>query len=163
MNSRAIIAATLLLAAVTTGTAAPQKSPISFNPVSCIRGGELALLQLNVERKGELRCYFRRMNTTDWCSVEGVNEGPLSRIVLPKFDSGEEIEYFIVLLDGRQVVARSPRIFRASVNNECQAASARHIVRLSMNCGDDGSGIPAAMSVGLKDARPASPSSPAEQ
>ena len=146
MNKRAItIAAALLLANI--AGAAPQYS-MQYTPVSCIKAGELPLLQLNVEGKGELRSYFRRINSTDWCSVEGLNDGPLSRVVLPKFENGDEIEYFFVLLQGRRVVARSPRIYRARVNADCQMPFARHILKLSLSCGQDDQAIPGALGAG---------------
>lgn len=146
MNTRALTAAVALISASLIG-AAPRRS-MDYTPVQCIRAGELPLLQLNVQGKGELRSYFRRINSTDWCSVEGTNEGPLSRVVLPKFDAGDEIEYFFVLLDGRQVVSRSPRIYRAHINAECQTPAARHVMNLALNCGDDAQGIPSSMGAG---------------
>jgi hypothetical protein len=146
MNVRALTAAAALLLA-TNGSAAPRVT-MQFNPVSCIKAGELPLMQLTVEGKGELRSYFRRINSTDWCSVEGLNDGPLSRVVLPKFDNGDEIEYFFVLLQGRRVVARSPRIYRSRVSDECQMPFARHVVNLSLSCGEEVQAIPSAMGAG---------------
>ena len=146
MRTRAIFIAALALAAV--AASAQTKSMIDYKPVGCMRGGELPVLQMNVEGKGELRAYFRRINTTDWCSVEGVNDGPLSRIVLPKFDTGDEIEYFIVLIDGRRVVARSPRIYRARVTGDCETAWARHIIKIALSCGEDAAGIPSSLGAG---------------
>lgn len=146
MKIRTLAAAFLTLVAIS--ATAQTRSYIDYRPISCIKGGELPVLQMTITGKGELRAYFRRINTTDWCSVEGVNDGPLSRIVLPKFDTGDEIEYFIVLLDGRRVVARSPRIFRARVTADCDLPFARHINRISLACGDDASGIPNAMTAG---------------
>jgi len=146
MKTRAIVIAALALASVA-GYAEP-KSVISYKPVNCVRGGELPVLQMQVEGKGELRAYFRRINTTDWCSVEGVNDGPLSRIVLPKFDTGDEIEYFLVLIDGRRVVARSPRIYRTRVTNECETAWARHIIKIALSCGGEENGIPSSLGAG---------------
>ena len=137
--------AALLISSV--AVAAPKEA-LQYTPGTCIRAGELPLLQVAVEGKGELRSYFRRTNSTDWCSVEGTNDGPLSRVVLPKFEAGEEIEYFFVLLDGRRVVARSPRIYRARVNAECESPWARHIVQLSLNCGNDAQGIPTSLGAG---------------
>jgi hypothetical protein len=146
MNVRALtVAAVLLLATV--GGAAPNVS-MDYTPVSCIKAGELPLMQLNIEGKGELRSYFRRINSTDWCSVEGLNDGPLSRVVLPKFENGDEIEYFFVLLQGRRVVSRSPRIYRARVSDDCQLAFARHVLKLSMSCGEEVQAIPAALGAG---------------
>ena len=146
MKLRALTAAAALLLA-NMGGAAPRIS-MQYTPVGCIKAGELPLMQLNLEGKGELRSYFRRINSTDWCSVEGLNDGPLSRVVLPKFDNGDEIEYFFVLLQGRRVVARSPRIYRARVSDECQMPFARHIMKLSLSCGEDVQALPSAMGAG---------------
>lgn len=147
MNVRALTAIAALLLA-TTGSAAPKVS-MQYTPVACIKAGEMPLMQLNVEGKGELRSYFRRINSTDWCSVEGLNDGPLSRVVLPKFDNGDEIEYFFVLLQGRRVVARSPRIYRSRVSDECQVPFARHILKLSLSCGEDVQPLPSSMGAGF--------------
>jgi hypothetical protein len=147
MRRRVLFAAALALAAF---GASAETLRIDYRPVSCMRGGELPVLQMNVEGEGELRAYFRRVNTTDWCSVEGTNDGPLSRIVLPKFDTGDEIEYFIVLIQGMRVVVRSPRIYRAAVTNECESAFARHIIKVSLTCGDEPNGIPTSMYAGYK-------------
>jgi hypothetical protein len=147
MKARALtFVATFLLAAAVFG--AEKRTTMEFTPITCIKGGELPLLQLNIDGDGELRSYFRRINSTDWCSVEGTNDGPLSRVVLPKFDSGDEIEYFFVLIQGRRVVARSPHIYRARVNAECALPYARHIQRLSLSCGDEAQGIPSSMGAG---------------
>src|SRR5215212_2747105 len=146
MKIRAYAAAALALAAIPDG--AEVKNGINHTPVSCVRAGELPLLQVDATGKGELRGYFRRINTTDWCSVEGTNDGPLSHVVLPKFENGDEVEYFFVLIDGSRVVARSPRIYRVRVNNECETAYARHLIRLTMNCGEDAQAIPSALSAG---------------
>lgn len=129
-------------------TPAATRSALEFEPIACVRGGELPLLQVYVRGDGELRAYFRRVNTTDWCSVEGVNEGPLSRVVLPKFEDGDEIEYFFVLIQGRRIVARSQRIYRSRVAGECETPWARHILPLALSCGQDQGVIPAAMSAG---------------
>jgi hypothetical protein len=147
MKKRALLVV-LLLAVSFTGTA-QQKNGIDFTPLACIRAGELALLQLKVVGPGELRAYFRRINTTDWCSVEGTNEGPLSRAVLPKFDAGDEIEYFFVLLDGRRVVTRSSMIYRSRITEDCESPFARHVLRLSMSCGDDATGLPTFVGIGV--------------
>lgn len=146
MKTRAPFFAAVALAAAVANGETP--SMINYKPVSCMRGGELPVLQMQIEGKGELRAYFRRINTTDWCSVEGVNDGPLSRIVLPKFDTGDEIEYFIVLIDGRRVVARSPRIYRAKITANCETAWARHIIKIALSCGDDQTGIPGSLGAG---------------
>ena len=153
MNLRALtVAAVLLLATIGHGQNTVQNvgstASMSYTPVSCIKAGELPLLQLNIEGKGELRSYFRRINSTDWCSVEGTNDGPLSRGVLPKFENGDEIEYYFVLLQVRRVVARSPRIYRARISDDCQLPFARHVIRFARSCGEEGQAIPGALGAG---------------
>ena len=149
MKTRTLLAVAALAAVTLTAGGQSKKAALNFTPVSCIKGGELALLQLDVAEKGELRAYFRRVNTTDWCSVEGTNEGPLSRVVLPKFETGDEIEYFFVLLDGRRVAARSPRMYRSSVSAECQSPFARHVIKIAMNCGQNEAAIPGSIGAGM--------------
>lgn len=148
MKTRNLLFALVAVATLTAG-AQPKKPVLSFNPINCVKAGELALLQLDVAGKGEVRAYFRRVNTTDWCSVEGTNDGPLSRVVLPKFDAGDEIEYFFVLLEGQQVMARSQRMYRSRVSAECQSPFARHVIKITMNCGDDQAAIPSSIGAGL--------------
>jgi len=147
MKSRLITA--FVVASVALAMSAQVKTGVEHTPVNCIRAGELPLLQVQTSGKGELRGYFRRINTTDWCSVEGTNDGPLSRVVLPKFENGDEIEYFFVLIDGVRVVGRSERIYRVRVSLECESPFARHITRLSMNCGDDAQAIPSSLGAGF--------------
>lgn len=147
MKSRLLAVAALAFVSLT--ASAQVKSSVEHIAPACVRAGELPLLQVKATGEGELRGYFRRINTTDWCSVEGTNEGPLSRVVLPKFENGDEIEYFFVLIDGVRVAGRSPRIYRTRVTTECQSPSARHLIRLSMNCGDDAQGIPSSLGAGF--------------
>ncbi|MFZ2492364.1 MAG: hypothetical protein WA208_12860 [Thermoanaerobaculia bacterium] len=129
---------------------AVAQEPIAHTPVGCIRGGEMAVLQMRIAEEGNLRCYFRRTNTTDWCSVEGINEGPLSRVTMPKFDTGDEIEYFFVLLDGQRISARSSRIYRSRVSDQCTTTWARHTIMLRISCGssDENMLIPASLGAG---------------
>jgi hypothetical protein len=149
MILRRLFAAVAVLSAVAVSAQpTPQKTSIDFTPVSCIRAGELPLLQLKIQGEGEVRGYFRKINTSDWCSVEGTNLGPVSRVVLPKFDSGDEIEYFFVLIQGRRVMARSPRIYRARVTNDCELPWARHNFKLSLSCGNEANGVPSSMGAG---------------
>lgn len=149
MKTRALAVALMAAAALTVGAQQTNKPSMNFTPMTCIRGGELALLPIEVTGTGELRAYFRRVNTTDWCSVEGVNEGPLSRVVLPKFDNGDEIEFFFVMLHGRQVMARSPRMYRARVTDSCETPFARHVIKISMECGQDQAGVPSSVGAGM--------------
>jgi hypothetical protein len=146
MKNRALAA--VLFALSTLSMSAEVKNGIEYMPVACLRAGELPLLQVKTHSEGELRGYFRRINTTDWCSVEGTNEGPLSRVVLPKFEAGDEIEFFFVLIDEGRVIGRSPKIYQTRITANCESPSARHLIRLTMSCGEDAQGIPAAVSAG---------------
>ena len=86
---RTLLAALSLLLA---GAAFAQTGGvINYTPIGCLPGGDSAMLQLNVTQKGELRAYFRHLNSTEWCSVIGTNDGQLSTVVLPKFQIGDEI------------------------------------------------------------------------
>jgi hypothetical protein len=151
MTRITLFAASLLLIA---GAAFAQPGdPIDYTPVGCLHGGESTILQLAVTEKGELRCYFRHVNSTEWCSVEGQNLGKLSTVVLPKFEVGDEIEYFFVLLNGKQVMAKSPEIYRAKNTTGCETNIARHSTAFTIDCGMGAAGIPAsnaaAMALGV--------------
>lgn len=163
MNLRAILSLTAVLA---TGSAFAAPS-MEYTPVSCVKAGELPLMQIAIEGEGQLRGFFRRANSTDWCSVDGVNEGAMSRVVLPKFEAGDEIEYFFVLTEGRRVLARSPRIYRVRVGETCEIPFARHNLPLSLSCGDDVQAIPSAMgaaySMSSVEPTPISPDAPVSQ
>jgi len=142
-----------------------QQGRIDHSPVACLRGGEMPVLQVEVEDKGTLRAYFRRTNTTDWCSVEGTNLGKLSTVTLPKFDANDEIEYFFVVLNGKQIVAKSPQIYRVKATNNCETPFARHTLMLLMDCNENGAGpIASSLGAGLKlTGHVPSPSSPSQQ
>jgi len=164
MNRPFLAAAVLLLAA----TANAQPGRVDHMPVLCLRGGEMPVLQVQVEDKGTLRAYFRRTNTTDWCSVEGNNIGKLSSVTLPKFDQGDEIEYFFVVVDGKRIVAKSSQIYRVKATNTCETPWARHTLMLIMDCTDNGAGsIPSSLGAGFAlkttDRPPISQASPSNQ
>jgi hypothetical protein len=137
----ALVAALLL----PTAPLLAQGEMIEHNAVGCIRAGEAPLMQVSVEPKGELRGYFRRVNTTDWCSVEGKNLGPLSNVVLPKFEVGDEIEYFFVVLQGKRVIAKSPRVYRAKATEGCENNVARHMLDVAIDCSRIDDVLPAAL------------------
>ena len=140
----AVAAAILFPAAV----AFAQGEAIEYTPLGCIKAGEAPLMQLNVQPKGELRAYFRRVNTTDWCSVAGKNIGPVSSVVLPKFEAGDEIEYFFVVLDGKRVIAKSPRVYRAKATTGCEGEVARHMIEVAIDCSGASNAVPSALGAG---------------
>jgi hypothetical protein len=163
MNMRTI--AVVVFASLSLSASAQMSRGIEHTATGCVRAGELPLLQVSTAEKGELRAYFRRVNATDWCSIEGTNEGKLSRVILPKFESGDEIEYFLVIVRGTAVVARSPRIYRVRVSAACEAPSARHLVRFEPRCDDNDQALPAAVAGGyavgpVVEPRSISPDSP---
>lgn len=158
------VRSTLALAAVLVAGSAFAAPSIAYTPVACVRAGEMPVMQLRVEGEGDLRAFFRRSGATDWCSVDGVNEGPLSRVILPKFDAGDQIEYFFVLTEGRRVLARTPEIYSVKAGANCEVPVARHVLPLMLNCGDDTQALPSAMgaaySMSTVEPQPISPESP---
>ena len=136
-----LIAAISLLIA---GAAFAQPGDIlDYKPIECMLGGQSATLQLNVSQPGELRAYFRHLNSTEWCSVIGTNQGRLSTVVMPQFQVGDEIEYFFVLLDGKRVIAKSPEIYRVKNTAGCEANVSRHSTSFTIDCGQSIAGMPA--------------------
>ena len=132
MRFRILVSAALLLVAV---SAFPQQQgTIEHTASKCILGNELPKLAVSTVDDGLLRAYFRRTGTTDWCSVDGENHGKESSVILPRFQSGTEIEYYFVILRGRQVVAKSPQIYRVKAMDKCDAPFARHSASLAMEC-----------------------------
>ena len=98
---------------------------------------------------GLLRAYFRRVNATDWCSVDGKNLGKASSVIFPRFDIGIEFEYYFVVLHGKQVVAKSPVIYHVKAVEHCEAPIARHSAALVMECAPAGQNpLPSALNAG---------------
>lgn len=124
----------LMLALTTALPLAAQPGSIDHKPNPCIPGDEMGVLTATTEDKGLFRVYFRHTGTTDWCSVDGNNHGAASNVVLPKFSTGDEIEYYFVVLDGKRIVAKSPEIYRIKATPRCDAPVARHLILLSMEC-----------------------------
>ena len=141
----------LALALVTTATAAAQTQTdttvqsetdnvIEYTPVNCVTPDELPVFQMNVSEPGDLRAYFRLVNTPDWCWVQGNNVGPLSTVVFPKFHPGEEVEYFFVLLDKKHVIGKSPVVYRVKAADRCETLVARHSFNFVVDCAHEVSG-----------------------
>lgn len=144
---------------------AQQQSSIDYNPVTCIRGGEMPVFMVTTKEEGVLGAYFRRLGTTDWCWVQGDNRQKLSSVTLPKFENGVEIEYFFVVVQGKEVVAKSPRLYQAKATDSCETLYSRHWITLRMECMPPGSN-PIAQSLGagysLRSSSTPTPFSPAE-
>jgi hypothetical protein len=96
--------------------------------------GEMAIMSVETSDDGLLRAYFRRQGSTDWCFVDGKNLGKISQVTLPKFDNGEEIEYYFIVLDGKRVIAKSPKIYQARNEHRCDAPFARHATIVTLEC-----------------------------
>lgn len=133
MHRKAIFVAIVAAAAALTASAQLQPQ-IDFTPVSCFRSGEMPVLAVGVDRPGTLRAFFRHVGTTDWCSVDGENRGKVSSIVLPEFNTGDDIEYYFVLLQGKVVVAKSQQLYRSAVNSVCDTPFDRHALRIVTEC-----------------------------
>lgn len=136
MRIRTAVLMIVFLAGSAFALQAQMQSVIDYNPVSCIRAGEMPDLQLVLPtgQTGTLRAYFRRVGASDWCSVDGKNFGQLSSVVLPKFNEGEEIEYYFVLVENSAVIAKSPRIYRVKATPTCATLYARHSTIIAIDC-----------------------------
>ena len=146
MKRTALVLTVALL--LSPGAIFAQGGAVDHTATGCIRAGAAPLMQVSTEDKGELRAYFRRVNTTDWCSVEGKNLGQLSNVVLPQFELGDEIEYFFVVLQGKRVVAKSPRVYRAKATDGCDGEIARHMLDVQIDCSRLDDVVPAGMEAG---------------
>lgn len=133
---------TLTLAVLLLAPAAFSQEPnaIQYQPITCILPNEQAVLQLKVAIPGEIRAYFRYVDTPDWCWVEGNNYGPASTVTLPEFRPGSEIEYFFVVLENKRVMAKSATLYRAKTDDHCQTLVARHSLEFAVDCTHEVSG-----------------------
>jgi len=163
----------LLFAAVAVFAAVPlfaqRQGTIDYKPESCIVGDEMPVFRVQTHDDGVLRAYFRRVNTTDWCSVNGENRNAYSTVTLPKFVTGDEIEYYFIVLKGDEVVAKSPRIYRAKATDHCDAAMFnRHALVLTLECLQPSqnplaSSLAAAYATQVTKPKPASPEKPEKE
>lgn len=131
MRTRIVLTLAAALMAV---AAFAQPGTIEHAPTGCIAEGEMAVMNVETSDNGLLRAYFRRAGSTDWCFVDGQNLGKVSQVTLPKFDTNEAIEYYFVVIDGKRVVAKSPKIYNARSEHRCDAPFARHAVMLTLEC-----------------------------
>jgi hypothetical protein len=133
MKSRILLSAIVLLCSAVS-LSAQQQGTIAHTPDNCVLGGELPMMMVTTADDGLLRAYFRRLGTIDWCSVDGRNLGKASNVILPRFNVGTDLEYYFIVLKGKQVVAKSPVIYRTKAMLRCDAPFARHAVNLVMEC-----------------------------
>jgi len=132
MKVRILISAVILLCGAT--AFAQSQGNILHTPDKCVEAGELPLMNVSTADDGLLRAFFRRVGTTDWCSVDGKNLGRGSSVTLPRFNVDDEFEYYFVVLNGKQVIAKSPQIYRVKATNRCDTPFARHSAMLVMEC-----------------------------
>jgi hypothetical protein len=140
---------TLATTALFAGSLFAQPGSIEHAPAGCILEGEMAIMGVETADNGLLRAYFRRQGATDWCYVDGQNRGKASTVTLPKFDPNEQIEYYFVVIDGKRVVAKSPKIYTARSERQCDAQFARHAIMVTLECLPPGTNpISSAMNAG---------------
>jgi hypothetical protein len=123
-----------LATAFLAGSLFAQPGSIEHTPVGCLLEGEMAIMTVETSDEGLLRAYFRRQGSTDWCYVDGQNRGKASTVTLPKFDPNEQIEYYFVVLDGKRVLAKSPKIYTAKNEQHCDTLFARHATMVTLEC-----------------------------
>lgn len=131
MNKKALLLVALLIAPA---AAFAQQGVIEHSQPSCVMGGEMPVLGVVTHQDGLLRAYFRRTGTTDWCSVDGQNNGLLSSVTLPKFDTGVQFEYYFVIIDQKKIVAKSPQIYHGHATAHCDTPFTRHATLITMQC-----------------------------
>lgn len=128
---------TLIAAAIafaTTAVFGQQQATIEHHPSECVQAEEMPLMLVTTHEKGTLRAYFRKVGSTDWCSVDGFNDGAASRVVLPKVDPGDQLEYYFVVLDKDRILAKSPRIYQTKAIENCPTPFARHSMLITLTC-----------------------------
>lgn len=145
MKTRILIT---LAAAFVAVSAFAQPGTIEHTPIGCIMEGEMPIMSVETSDDGILRAYFRRVGATDWCYVDGQNLGKASRVTLPKFDPNEQIEYYFVVLEGKRIVAKSPKIYNARSETHCDAPFARHATMVTLECLQPGNPLSSAMNAG---------------
>ena len=126
----------LALALLTLGMATygQQQGVVQHTAPSCVTSGTLPMLSCSTTDRGTLRAFFRKTGHTDWCSVDGNNRGQHSDVTLPRFEVNEEVEYYLVVLNDKQVLAKSPQIYRVRVTSRCETPFARHMTLPTMDC-----------------------------
>lgn len=138
-----LLSALVLVAGVAIAQQPPQipmtQPTIEYTPGTCVMGGEMPVFDVNVNHDGLLRAFFRRVGNTDWCSVDGTNNKKLSTVTLPKFEVGDEFEYYFVLIDGKRIIAKSPQIYHTKAEANCDAPFTRHAILVTMQCLPPGS------------------------
>jgi hypothetical protein len=139
MKTAAILISALILAAGAALAQQPnllpvQQASIEYTPGTCVLGGEMPVFNAALNHEGLFRAFFRRVGATDWCSVDGTNNNKLSTVTLPKFDTGDEFEYYFVLIDNKRIIAKSPQIYHTKAEATCDAPFTRHSTLLTMQC-----------------------------
>jgi len=129
---KTVIAVALVLVAA--AAFAQKQGTIEHKPEACVPGGEMPLMKVVTHDDGVLRSYFRRFGATDWCSVDGLNAGIASNVILPKFEKGDEIEYYFVVLQKDRIMAKSPQIYRTKATEQCDSPVARHNNLITLEC-----------------------------
>ena len=151
MKKTLVLLAVAMMSVAVAGSA-QQPASIDHTEVSCMTAGKMPVLQMKLNggtENGELRGYFRRAGTSDWCMVVGDNLGPLSTVTMPVFEDGVELEYYFLVAEGKKVIARSQKIYRCKVTQSCENATARHFITMRMDCSQHGAGtLPSSMGAG---------------
>ena len=127
---------------------AAQQAAVEYNPVSCWRSDEMAVLSMGTSTDGNLRAFYRRAEATDWCWVDGTNAGLNSSVVMPKFEDGAIIEYYFTTVLRNQITARSPHIYRVKVSSQCDTNFTRKVPYLIFGCTSTKGAQPSAMGAG---------------
>lgn len=163
-----LLSAFVLAAGAAYGQQLTLQPSIEYTQGTCVMGGEMPVFNVGINHDGLLRAFFRRVGNTDWCSVDGTNNRKLSTVTLPKFDTGDEFEYYFVLVDNKRIIAKSPQIYRIKAEATCDAPFTRHATLVTMQClppGSNGMATSAAAGYAITtnvNTPPASPDRPSQ-
>ena len=124
--------ASLLLTATLPLVGQPK---IEHTSPSCLRAGRVYVFNVTTPSEGELRLFYRKTNGT-WCSVIGSNHRANSFVAVPRLNDGDELEYFFVLLNKNQVIARSPVLYRIRANERCETMPLRVLETPPLDCSE---------------------------
>ena len=113
---------------------AQKPGVVEHTAPSCVTSGTMPLLSCATADAGTLRAFFRKTGHTDWCSVDGNNRGLGSDVTLPRFEANDRLEYYLVVLKDKQVLAKSPLIYQVTVASRCDTPFARHMTLPTMEC-----------------------------
>ncbi|HUO84254.1 MAG TPA: hypothetical protein VM534_03985 [Thermoanaerobaculia bacterium] len=107
---------------------------IVHDPLPCLKADRKPLLEARLNTEGTPRVYFRERAAENWCFVDGERVLDKAVLILPDMPDGIEVEYFFVTYIEDRITGRSPLVYRARVQKECEVPVARHTGVVLLDC-----------------------------